>query len=261
MTKALFFDIDGTLVSFRTHAIPDSTVKAITMAKSKGIKIFISTGRPRQLINNLKAIEHLIDGYITVNGACCVTEGKTISTTPVCMDDVRTILKMSDSMHFASLVVGTDDVIVYNADESVDRVFGDLLNLHDLKKDAPVEPLLEGDILQLSPIIDRQQEAQIVPLLRHSVSVRWCDYFSDVLSADTDKGKGMAAIAAHIGITAEECMAFGDGDNDIPILRAAGTGVAMGNAGIRVKAAADFITDDIDNGGIMKALIKTGIID
>lgn len=68
MIKALFFDIDGTLVSFRTHKIPSSTVEAITMAKNMGIKVYISTGRPRQLIDNINEISHLVDGYITVNG-------------------------------------------------------------------------------------------------------------------------------------------------------------------------------------------------
>lgn len=46
MTKALFFDIDGTLVSFKTHEIPQSTIDAIVRAHQKGIQIFISTGRP-----------------------------------------------------------------------------------------------------------------------------------------------------------------------------------------------------------------------
>lgn len=52
MIKALFFDIDGTLVSFQTHRIPDSTVQAIRQSKELGIKVFISTGRPFSLINN-----------------------------------------------------------------------------------------------------------------------------------------------------------------------------------------------------------------
>lgn len=260
MTKALFFDIDGTLVSLRTHEIPASAIEAIARARDHGIRIIISTGRPRQLINNLGPIEHLIDGYITVNGACCVIGGQTISTTPVCKEDVATLLRCSDTMHFPSLVVGTDDVIVYNPDKSVDRVFGDLLNLHDLKLNSPVEPLLEGDILQLTPIIDRAQEAVIVPQFRHSVSVRWCDYFSDVLSEDADKGRGMARMASHLGIGIDECMAFGDGGNDISILRRAGTGVAMGNAGTEVKAAADYVTRDIDDGGVAHALRHFGII-
>ena len=70
MIKALFFDIDGTLVSFNTHAIPQTTIEAIAAAKAKGIRIFIATGRPAVIINNLSALQDrgLIDGYITMNG-------------------------------------------------------------------------------------------------------------------------------------------------------------------------------------------------
>ncbi|MFS6554121.1 HAD hydrolase family protein, partial [Parabacteroides distasonis] len=46
MIKSLFFDIDGTLVSFKTHEIPQSTVEALTMAKENGVGVYISTGRP-----------------------------------------------------------------------------------------------------------------------------------------------------------------------------------------------------------------------
>ena len=50
MIKALFFDIDGTLVSFKTHLIPTSTIEALEAAKAKGIQIFIATGRPRVIM-------------------------------------------------------------------------------------------------------------------------------------------------------------------------------------------------------------------
>ena len=66
MIKALFFDIDGTLVSFSTHLIPQSAIKAITKAKEKGIKIYISTGRPLSLINNIDSIKHLIMEHIAL---------------------------------------------------------------------------------------------------------------------------------------------------------------------------------------------------
>ena len=52
MVKAIFFDIDGTLVSFETHKIPASTQEALKALRDKGIKIFIATGRPQCLINN-----------------------------------------------------------------------------------------------------------------------------------------------------------------------------------------------------------------
>ena len=45
MVKAIFFDIDGTLVSFKNHQIPQSTFDALYKLKEKGIKLFIATGR------------------------------------------------------------------------------------------------------------------------------------------------------------------------------------------------------------------------
>ena len=59
---AMFFDIDGTLVSFKTHQIPASAILALTQAKANGHKVFIATGRPPLIITNLGAIEHLLPG-------------------------------------------------------------------------------------------------------------------------------------------------------------------------------------------------------
>ena len=77
---ALFFDIDGTLVSFKSHEIPASTILALTQAKAKfQHKVFISTGRPPLIITNRGAIEHLINGYITINGALCFVGNEVVS--------------------------------------------------------------------------------------------------------------------------------------------------------------------------------------
>ena len=55
-------------------------------------------------------------------------------------------------------------------------------------------------------------------------------------------------------------MAFGDGGNDIEMLRHVAIGIAMGNAGDDVKAAADYVTDDIDDNGVANALRHFGVI-
>ena len=65
MIKAIFFDIDGTLVSFNTHKVSDSSKRAIKELKEKGIKVFIATGRIKLQINNLGDLK--FDGYITAN--------------------------------------------------------------------------------------------------------------------------------------------------------------------------------------------------
>ncbi len=96
--KALFFDIDGTLVSFRTHKIPQSTVDALEEAKRNGVAVYISTGRPIMLINNLGQIEHLIDGYITTNGARCFVGNHTVCLHPILRADVDEVVADADVM-------------------------------------------------------------------------------------------------------------------------------------------------------------------
>ena len=90
--KALFFDIDGTLVSFKSHRIPQSTVDALEQAKKNGVKVYISTGRPKQIINNLGQIEHLIDGYITANGARCFVEDTLVSQHTILIHMSRNVI-------------------------------------------------------------------------------------------------------------------------------------------------------------------------
>ena len=62
------------------------------------------------------------------------------------------------------------------------------------------------------------------------------------------------SIVSHQGIKIEETMAFGDGGNDIPIIKQAGIGIAMGNANASVKEVADYVTASVDEDGIYKAL-------
>ena len=127
--KALFFDVDGTLVSFNTHRIPRSTIEASEAAKEKGIKIFIATGRPLVYINNLGDIAHLIDGYVTTNGGCVVIGGEVIACHAIPMDDVRMMMRFADERGFSCILVGETDALLYNATREVEEFFHRLLDL------------------------------------------------------------------------------------------------------------------------------------
>ena len=102
--KAAFFDIDGTLVSFQSHQIPASTIQAIEQAKEQGVKIFISTGRPVAIINNIDSIRHLIDGYITFNGARTFIDDKDITLMPIPENEVRAMLDDASRRDYSVLV-------------------------------------------------------------------------------------------------------------------------------------------------------------
>lgn len=92
-------------------------------------------------------------------------------------------------------------------------------------------------------------------------ATRWNPLFTDIVPRGGSKQVGMEKLLAHFGIRREECMAFGDGGNDIPMLRYAGIGVAMGNAREEVKAAADYVTSSVDEDGIAMALRHFGLLD
>ncbi len=258
--KALFFDIDGTLVSFETHQIPQSTIKALTEARRRGIKIIISTGRPPLFINNLGPIEHLIDGYITSNGAYCHREGREIAMTPITPSDVNAVLAACDRLDVPCIVVGRDGIDTYNYKPVAAEIFGSLLDIHNTGDGLNITQTLSGPILQLTPIITAEQETEMRSHLHNVEMERWCELFTDITAKGVSKAKGVRTMAREFGIDLSETMAFGDGGNDIPMLREAGIGVAMGNASPRVQEAAKYVTDTVDDDGIFNALCYYNII-
>lgn len=254
MIKAIFFDIDGTLVSFKTHQIPQSAIYAIMQAKKHGIKIYISTGRPFPLINNIDEIKHLVDGYITANGAYCFVGDEIILCQPIPEEDVRTVIKCADEKDFACMVVGEKDLAMYRNNVCADRIFHQMLNVSNLQANVLIEPIIRQRILQLTPVISRTEEERLMSLLPGCESCRWYPDFADITAKNVNKGNGLLAIAAYQGIKVEETMALGDGGNDISIIKRAGIGVAMGNANDSLKAVADYVTYSVDKDGVYHAL-------
>lgn len=264
MIKALFFDIDGTLVSFRTHEIPESTVNALEDVKKQGLKVYISTGRPLSIITNLGQIQHLIDGYITTNGAYCFVDRKGKREIICCHDipktDVCQILDAAKKWDRPVVVVGTKDIAIFNYKDIVDDVFCKKLGVTNIDYHKPIEEVLKQPILQLTPFISSAQEEELMSGIKQCTSGRWCDDFTDITNIKADKGQGLLALAAHEGLRLSETMAFGDGGNDLSIIQQAGIGVAMGNGRENVKEEADYVTTSVDDNGIRNALIAQGII-
>lgn len=257
---ALFFDIDGTLVSFTTHEIPQSTVDALTLAKANGASVYISTGRPINLITNLGAISHLIDGYITTNGAYCFVGNEEVCCHPIQKADVDFILDDCREHGYACIVVGEKDLAVYNLKESVERIFCKQLAVTALDIHAPVAPVLQQRILQLTPFFPEHHEQELMAKVPRCTSGRWHPEFTDITAKEADKGKGLITMAEYLKIDISHTIAFGDGGNDLSIIREAGIGIAMGNGLDSLKQAADYVTTDVDDNGVMNALRHFNII-
>lgn len=251
---ALFFDIDGTLVSFKTHEIPASTIFALTQAKANGHRVFISTGRPPLIITNLGAIQHLIDGYVTINGALCFVGDEVVGCKDIPMDDVLTLVQDAQDKNYGLIVVGEKDVAVLDPQGEVDRVFRGEIAVDNLCQAKPLSQVLTQRILQLTPFFTEHYERDMMRRLPGCTSGRWHPAFTDITAKGADKGEGIKALAAYWGIDLRYTMAFGDGGNDTAMIQAAGIGVAMGNALESLKQVADYTTTSVDDDGVLNAL-------
>lgn len=261
MTKALFLDVDGTLVSFDTHRIPQSAITAIRQAHDNGVKIIIATGRCRRIINNLGEIEPYIDGYSCTNGAFNIIGNKEVSFYPIEKDDVMKVLARAHKENVACIVSGKQNVTCVNRNEIFHKVFVEMHNIQYFAGELPsLDTVLSEGVSEFTPFFPKQIEAELMDELDNCESSRWYPAFMDITRKGVNKGLAINDVAKFLGISVSETMAIGDGDNDVPMLKAAGIGIAMGNSSDDVKSHADYVTDHIDDDGLWKALKRFGVI-
>ena len=210
MIQAIFFDVDGTLVSFRTHTIPPSALEALHALRAKGIKLFLATGRHQAMLRSVQEL-FPFDGCVTLSGQYCFVGSRVLRSSP--MPPVR-----------------------------------------------PARYALGREIYQAVTFLSREQEHLLLDRAPHLKTTRWHPNFLDVIPPTGGKDLGMDAILDHFGIPVENCMAFGDGENDLSMLVHAGIGVAMGTASDAVKAQADYAAPSVDEDGIAHTLSHFGLI-
>ena len=257
--QAVFFDIDGTLLGLKSKAIPDSTIEALALLKAQGIKIIVSTGRSYEHAQFLSP--YGFDGYITFNGSYCVDGvGNSFFRHTIDVNDIRILHEHLHTVdRFPVGVMTTEGSFISDITDDVTALFK-LLKL-DVPRPQPFADALTTEVLQLNLFVDEEKEMHLInKVLKNCESSRWCPEFIDVNARGISKQIGMEQFFTRYGLTAAHTLAFGDGGNDIQMLRTAGVGVAMGNAGDNVKAVADYVTDTTEEHGIWNALKHYGII-
>ena len=253
----MFFDIDGTLVSFKSHTVPESARRAIARLREQGVKVFIATGRLMKHVVIVNDIE--VDGYITVNGGYCITSaGEVIFESAFPRATVERVIDLSEQYGFDLNVMTHQDMYVSSMGERVKKI-ASMINIMptvaDVRAIAATQP-----VVQMCPYISRELEQEIMPLLPDCVGSRWIETFMDLNVRGVDKSLGIQQVMNYYGLTMAEAMAFGDGGNDLPMVRDAAVGVAMGNACDELKSVADYVTESVDEDGIEKALQHFGLI-
>lgn len=260
--KIIFFDIDGTLVDTEDHSIPQSAVEAIRLARQRGHLAYINSGRPYMGIDpRVKAIG--FDGYSCGCGLYIRVGDRVLQHRKLDKAAQLAVVDMVRRYDLQVMYEGTehayfDETRPVAPHLTAEKAYYSSMGLDtDGAPDAPEaefdkfvvwthegadEAGFRREVSQWFQVIDR--EGTMLEMVPHGCS----------------KGAAMERLMVCHGLTRKDCIAIGDGVNDLPMLEAAGLSIAMGNSDPRILDRVDYVTDDLRKDGICKAMKKFGLI-
>jgi Cof subfamily protein (haloacid dehalogenase superfamily) len=263
--KLVAIDIDGTLMNDRKE-ITKEVNDAIQAAKAKGVKVVICTGRPivgvQSIIEELKLNDE--DDYvITFNGALVQnTHTKDVeSQITLAYENLKELYDLSLKLHSPLQFFDTESLYTPNREISRYTVHEAHINqipIHYL----PIGEVPKDMLIPKVMFIDEPERLNtIIANIPESfwdkyTFVKSTPFFLEILDPRVSKGNAVKQLAEKLGITREEVICIGDGENDLSMIEYAGCGVAMANAESVVKEVAQFHTLSNNENGVAYAIEK-----
>ena len=254
--KAIYFDIDDTLIDKETHVLPVSAKQAIEQLAAAGHFIGIATGRARYFAETI--IEQLpVQACVTINGQYVQHGDDVIYEQPIEKEDIEKVIAFCEKYGFTYGCIGNKDAKVSSKNNETTEV---LLHWLDRHEEDP-EYYQHETIYQMWVFIPEDHEANnhfpkdvdVRPVRFHSHAV-------DIVPNRGSKANGLQQLLSHLDISSDDLIVFGDGLNDLEMFALANTSVAMGNAEPQLKAIATYVTDPVLEDGIANALKKLALI-
>lgn len=270
MGKALFFDVDGTLVNFQGKML-ESARTALKRAQKNGHQIVLCSGRSKIQIYPW-LLEFGFDGIVAATGAYVECQGKVLFRHYMTGKELRTVTALLDEAD-ACYSAQSENRMITSAkhrdrqmarfknlgdEEMIDQIWRHIEITDDLVPYEDIEKLVYYESKMPVQAI-RERLSGICDVTESSFEEAVYDS-GEITCSGINKAYGMQKYIEYTGIARENTIAFGDGPNDFDMIEYAATGVAMGNAVEALKSRADLVTKKIDEDGVAYALETLGII-
>ena len=258
MNKLLFFDIDGTLID-DSHQIPASVIPALRKARENGALLFINTGRTLCNMDSRLA-EIPLDGMITGCGSRVICRGKTLRAVEYALEDSLRIREVFLAHHLPAVFECDTGMYFDPAGPgwpmiSEFRSFSDRAGLSREIREA--DP--EFRAVKMFAFTDSKDVLRdtLEDLKRAGYPYEAIDRGGsgwEIVPRGCSKAAGIDIVRNALGLPLEVCYAFGDSNNDLPMLRHVPHSVAMGNAPESLKRICRYIAPRPEEDGIAEAL-------
>lgn len=275
MSKVIFIDVDGTLLTYENILPPSATV-AIRSARKNGHKVYICTGRSRAEVYDY-IWEIGLDGMIGGNGSYVESNGKVIMHQVISLDDAK---KIVDWLHGRKLEFYLESNAGLFASENFETRGESTIQEYSARKGKVMQTvrdafpemifgeknLYRADLNKVSFILESYQDyLDAAKEFSHLKVGTWggageTALFGDIGVANIDKAHAIDVLLKYLGADKKDTIAFGDAKIDIPMLQYCEIGVAVASGGEEVKAVADFVTDAVADDGIFNAFKKLNLI-
>ena len=260
--RAIALDLDGTLTNHEKVVTP-KTREALLKAAAKGAVIILASGRPTYGIEPVAECLELNKqgGYILSYNGGNIVNAKTGEKlfSQFLPDEVIPELYAYAKEHGHALLGYAGNEIItempddqYVKEESrINKMnIRKVDNLFESLEPHPTKLLMTGD-----PTLMLKAEEELVEKLGDRMDIfRSAPFFLELVPKGIDKAKSLTRLLTKINLTPADLIAFGDGYNDLSMLKLAGMGVAMENAAPEVRAEADYVTLSNEEDGVAAAL-------
>ena len=276
--KAVFFDIDGTLVNDRKSVLK-STKEAIKIVKDQGVLVGVATGRGPFFVKDL--MDDLdLDFAVTYNGQYIFNKERVLFASPIDKRSLRQVIAYAKENR-KEIAMGTrQDVIgsrimsfgLSPLSQLVSRFFPKFLTRtvsHSFnrmvskalpQKEDDLLDLINQPIYQVLMLMTPEESNQAASEFEYLKYTRSNPFAADIINQGNSKLEGIRRVGKEYGFDLNQVMAFGDSDNDLEMLAGVGMSVAMGNGSSSVKEVAKHITTSNQEDGIHKALEHFGVL-
>lgn len=269
----VFFDVDGTLVWDRSVDDPESSIvdlvptpavyDAFERLRDRGHKAFICTGRTLDSIGKpLLSLKSA--GIISGAGACVSIDGEILAEQSIPVELLEETVRHLVALRVEVVFEGARESVALMRPGAVYRAIPGVPTVHDLEGLRRVAPAMDFEkfafFADAIPVLKRDADFF---LTRYDL----CDLgigLGEMSLAGVNKGSGVQRALEVLGQAPDggswRTYAFGDSENDLPMLRAVDVPVAMGNALPQVKAMATYVTDRVEQDGVATGLAHFGLI-
>lgn len=256
--KAIALDLDGTLLNSNKE-ISEETFLSLKRCYSKGIAIIIVTGRTFEATKKIVELFDFPIHTICYNGAKILNSlnGETLYELPLDENIVKTLIEVSHKYNIHLNLYQNDIWFVENSSRNESVYYSNHTSL--TPKEINFDKFEDYRMTKGLFIADNEKLHQIEKILTDELHLNIHTTYSqhnylEILNVDVNKGKTLMQYLKTLNIKPEECIAFGDAENDIEMLKSVKYGVAMGNATGAVKRCVKYITNSNNDHGIANFL-------